>query len=203
MKRPTLQSHNTSNAVLDDYATRILKQMTANRDVFADPNPALEELEAVLLEFRRAVSDAIYRDRRAIILRGQKRKELLRILRLLSFYVARVADGDESLILLSGYTPSRTPGPTGSNPKPTNLRAKPEIGSNSIDLRVNPWRAARMYQFEFRKKDSDEPWQVKLSGNSRCRISDLERFQEYEFRVSYIGRTGVLLYSDVISSYVY
>ena len=203
MKRPTLRSHNISNTSLDIYASGILKQMTNNSDVFVDPSPSLEELETILIEFRRAVTNAKYRDQRAILLRNQKRKELFRVLRLLSFYVSYIADGDESLILLSGYAPSRTPGSTGDNPKPDNFRAKPEIGSNSIDLLVNPWRPARMYQFEYRKKDGNDPWHTQLSSNSRCRITNLERFQEYEFRVSYIGKTAKLFYSDIISSYVY
>jgi len=203
MKKPTLQSHNINNEELNIYATKILDQMRTNSDVFIDPTPNLDKLETILLEFQQAVTDAAHRDQRAILLRDEKRKELLRVLRLLSFYVAQVADGDVSLILLSGYVPSRTPGSTGDNPKPETPRAKPQIGSCAIDLSVKPWRPARVYQFEYRKKNSDDPWHIKLSSNSRCRIADLERFQEYEFRVSYIGKSTEVVYSDIISSYVY
>lgn len=203
MKRPTLQSHNVSNARLDLYATGILNGMLQNGDVFSSPTPSLGELERALVDFRTAVADAAHRDQRAILLRNQKRKELFKILRLLSFYVSRVADGNESIILLSGFIPSKDPVNSGDNPKPSKLRAKPEIGLSGIDLSVAPWRPARMYQFEYRKKGSTDPWSVQLSSKSRCRITGLERFAEYEFRVSYIGRTARLLYSDIIYSYVY
>ncbi|HMR19283.1 MAG TPA: hypothetical protein PKA53_08280, partial [Sphingobacterium sp.] len=118
MRRPTLQSHNASNPSLDLYATRILNQMRTNGDIFVDPMPPLADLDSVLVEFRHAVADAAHRDQRAILLRGQKRKELLRIIRLLSFYVAQIADGDENIILLSGFEPSRIPSSSGATPKP-------------------------------------------------------------------------------------
>lgn len=203
MKRPTLQSHNVSNARLDLYATGILHGILQNGEIFSSPTPSLGELERVLVDFRTTVADATHRDQRAILLRNQKRKELLKMLRLLSFYVSRIADGDESIILLSGFIPSKSPANPGDNPKPTKLRATPEIGISGIDLSVAPWRPARMYQFEYRKKDCDDPWNVQLSSKSRCRITGLERFAEYEFRVSYIGRTARLLYSAIIYSHAY
>ncbi|TJY64471.1 hypothetical protein FAZ19_14835 [Sphingobacterium alkalisoli] len=202
MSKPTLRFHNISPSRLDMYAEQILTSMGKNVDIFETPDPSLDKLQHALNEFRQAVSDASYRDKRAMLVRGQKQVVLQDIIRLLSFYVSKIAKGNESIILAAGFIPSKEPQPVGATPKAENLMAIPEIGTNQIKLRVKPWKSARMYQFEYRKKEEQGDWEIYFSVKSRCTIENLERFAEYEFRVAYVAADPARIYSDVVSCYV-
>lgn len=202
--KPTTRSHNISDAELDDYATIILTTMRKNVSIFPNPHPDLDTFETLLTDFRAAVIKAAYRDKLAIIVRDEKRKLLQEAIRFLSFYVQTIARGDEATIVASGFIPSKPR--NASEEIPLNLedfQVIPTIGTSAIKLRIKAWRPARVYQFEYRKKENDSPWTVVLSSKSSCLISNLAVLEEYEFRVCYVGRTGKSPYSTIISSRVY
>src|SRR5690606_22444176 len=114
--------------------------------------------EIMLQDFKRAMADATYRDRRAVIIRNGKRKELQEGIRLLALYVQAIAKGDRSIILASGFSPSKPQRSSNDIPLPELFEAIPQIGTGIIKLRVKAWRLARVYQFEYRKKGEGEPW---------------------------------------------
>lgn len=150
-----------------------------------------------------AVTDAAFRDQRAIVLRDQWRHRLERTIYELSKYVDTIARGDKAVIMAAGFMPSQSNGNRyGRAPRPTNLRIQTgKVGSARIKMRVDRWTGARMYQFEYRMKGMEE-WQQVMSSKASCVIEGLEQFAEYEFRVSYLGRDPSLVYSEVVSSYV-
>lgn len=200
---PTIRSHNITDAALMEYANRIWKEMTNNASLFPDPTPDLETFKEAADGFQQAITDAAYRDRRAVLIREGKRKELLKCLRYLSFYVDFIARGNEDIILESGFVPSKPQSSSEQIPLTEDFRATPTIGTGAIKLRIKAWRLARVYQFEYRKKGEDNPWITVLSSKSSCTLSNLELLEEYEFRVCYVGRTGKSPYSEVITSRVY
>lgn len=157
----------------------------------------------MLTDFRGAIVDAEYRDKLAIIVRGDKRKTLQEGIRFLSFYVQTIAKGDEGIIVASGFVPSKPQSSSENIPLPEDFRAIPTIGTGAIKLRLKAWRRARVYQFGYRKKGESNPWITVLSSKSSCTISDLEVLEEYEFRVCYVGRSGKSPYSHVVTSRVY
>lgn len=203
MIRPTLQSHNVKDLELVLYGLRILNKMSENLDVFVSPTPSLQQLDEVLEEFQKAITAARFRDMRAIVVRKQKKAELLNVIRLLSYYVARVANGDPVIILSAGFIPSKKRGASKKNTRPMDFRATPSIGSGSVKLRIKSWRFALMYRFEYRKAKTNDNWIVLLTSKSTCTISDLEVFEEYEFRVSYVLRSAQTIYSEMIRCMIY
>lgn len=203
MKKPTLQSGEKSAAKLLQYADNILLKMTENADLFPEPEPTLAELDTAIGGFRDALSEASYRDMRKVEVKNQLQAVLRQVIYGLSLYVDRVAQGNAATILAAGFLPSKDTTRPGIAPKPTDFRvALPRINSQTAELRVKAWAPARVYQFEYRKVAGDDNWERVLSSKSTCVLEGLEKLQEYEFRVAYIGTDPTVTYSDAIRSYI-
>jgi len=199
--KPVFKSKNATDLLRD--AEHIVLKMTENADLFANPVPSLTVLEERLEAYRTAFAEATFRDRRAVVLKGQTGVDLQETIYRLSHFVDAVALGDPAIILAAGF---RIASPTtvriGRTPKAENLRATHvQVGLGIIQLRVNPWRPARMYRYEYREKGTEE-WIGFLHSKSFVELSDLTAMREYEFRVSYIGRDAILNFSDVVTALV-
>lgn len=204
MRKPTLRFQKLSAAQSLQYAEQIVGKMQQHPDLFVTPIPSLDDVEAAIAEFRDATTEAAFRDRRAIVLREQRQAELKTLVYELSKYVDTVAAGDEAVVLAAGFVPSKpTTNRAGRAPQPGNLRAINDyVGSARIQLRVDRWGGARLYQFEHRKKGAEHPWQEVMSSKATCVLENLDVFEEYEFRVAYRGVDPELIYSAVVSQYV-
>lgn len=203
MARPILRSHNISLAELDAYAENILISMRANVTIFPDPRPDLDVFESVLKEFRVSMVEASFRDKRAVIRCQKLKQQLKNMIRDLSYYVAYVAQGEESIIVDAGFIASKNPAPIGEAPIPHNLRVwNMGVGSHAVKARVDRWPQAKVYRFEYRLKDTESEWKSVFSSKSNCIVDHMEQFKEYEFRVAYITTNPNLNYSAVISCLV-
>ena len=203
MTQVVLKTQKLKDDNLMQYATHIITEMRKAVDIFPEPTPGLNGIETALAAFRLSATEAAYRDIRAIRVRDEKRKELEYLLRELSKYVDTVANQNETIILASGFNlKSNATSYAGAVPKATRLQLEPqEVGSRQIKVKVNRWKGARMYRFEWRKKGETE-WAVQFSTRSTCILEGLEMFQEYEFRASYLGINPEPNYSDIVASYV-
>ena len=203
MKKPITKVYDLNDAAIMQYVEQILTKMAEHNDLFPDPVPELSSLESALSAFRLAATEAAYRDTRAVRIREGKRKELEALLRELVKYVDSMAHSDETIILASGFLSSKdAESYAGYMPIATGLRAEPqELHSCRIKLSAKRWQGARMYRFEYRKRGSIA-WQLHFSSKSSCILSGLEQFQEYEFRVSYVGIHPEPNYSALVTSYV-
>jgi hypothetical protein len=203
MNKPTTQSQRLKDDNLMQYVEQIITNMRAAIATYPEPVPELTVVETALIDFRLSATEAAYRDGRAIRIRQDKRKHLEYLLSELAKYVDTIANKDANLILASGFVlPKETQSYAGPVPKATHLVAHPQqVGSRRIKLKVDRWKGARMYQFQFRKKGETE-WSTQFSSKSSCILEGLEMFQEYEFRATYIGISPEPNYSNVVASYV-
>lgn len=203
MRRPTTDFKNLDSAQLIQYGEEIVKKMEEHDTVFATPVPALIVVSTAISDFRKAVAEAAFNDRLAIAVRKEKRTDLEYVITELSKYVDTMARGNETIIMSAGFVPSKVAVFSNDpNPKAVNLRAEPNgLGTMGVLARVEPWKKARYYQFEFRKKEAQAEWEKILSTKSVLQINNLEPFQEYEFRVTYLSNDTVPNYSDVISTF--
>ncbi|PRD47337.1 fibronectin type III domain-containing protein [Sphingobacterium haloxyli] len=201
MAKPVFTSKDATQLLV--YAEQIFLKMTENADLFANPVPNLATLEMSLNAYREAYAEAIFRDKRAVILKAQQGEKLQDVIRRLSHYVEGVAGGDEAIIVAAGFRPSRSSHVSlGRTPKPENLRIEHiQVGSGKIRLRVNSWRPARLYQYEYRKKGM-ETWEYLMHTKSTLELGHLDMLEQYEFRVSYIGSDVMLNYSDIVTAWV-
>lgn len=200
MAKPTLSSKTGTGAKLLQYAETVLVKTTENASIFTEPQPSLEDLSDAITVFRDSMTEASFRDMRQVVLKNQHATALKEILYNLSLYVETVAQGDPAIVLAAGFIPSKDMRePVGLSPKPHDLRAEVrDAGTQSVHVRVNTWKHARYYQFEFRKVGSGEEWSRMLSTKSKVHITDLEYLNEYEFRVSYLGSNPALNYSETV-----
>ena len=117
-------------------------------------------------------------------------------MRELALYVAQMAKGDPEIILAAGYDHNKMPRPGGPCPKPNDFRVELQReGNGRVKLRVKANKLARMYRFEYRRRDRDERWMELLSSASRTIADGLEALTLYDFRVVYLGTDPTLTYS--------
>lgn len=201
MIKPNFKSKDATELL--NYAEHILKKMTENEDLFDEPVPSLAVLDSALSAYRDAYAEATHRDMRAVVLKGQKGKALQQVIYRLSHYVDAQAQGDPAIILAAGYKPSKSKlSRAGAPPKAYGVRAQNgEVGSGILWVSVPPWKHARLYLYEYRKKGTEE-WSSTLYSRSKIEFSGLERLREYEFRVSYLGTDTTPNYSDIVTALI-
>lgn len=203
MAKPTLSSKIGTATKLLTYAENVLKKSTENADLFPDAAAFMQELETALATYRDGLTEATYRDMRQVIIKNQQAEVLKEVLYRYSLHVEMVSNKDPNLILAAGFIPNKsTTQAIGMSPKANDLRAEVKHpGTNSVNVRVNAWKSAKLYQFEFRKADSMNDWTRVLSTKSRTVIQGLEHGQQYEFRVTYVSTDPTPNYSDIVRCY--
>ena len=200
MKKPTVHSQIGTAAKLLTYAMNVLQKSLENADLFPEATDTLVELETALEAYRTGLSEAAFGDRREVVLKNQHALKLKQVLQRYALYIEAIAQGDADIILAAGFIPSKNSRTSiGPSPKPHNLRAEIYMaGTCSIRLRVEHWRPARYYQYEYRIVDSGKEWTKILETKSKVIIHDLEKLQEYEFRVTYLGSDPSPNYSEIV-----
>ena len=184
---------------MDQKAKFIIDSMTGNPH-FTDPVPAIADITTANDEYIAARSAAETGDHESVTIKNQKREVLENLLNRLALYVEANANGDEAIMLSSGFSLSKHPEPVGILPKPEHFSVRPtERGMISLNLRAIP--GAESYQFEYRLAE-DSQWTIEVHTASNILITGLESGKEYMFRVAAIGAASERVYSDELSSYI-
>lgn len=201
MTKPIYRSYNATELL--HYAENILLKMTQNAELFPAPTPSLTILEDSLNTYREAYAEATFRDKRAVVLKGQKGDDLQQVIYRLSQYVDIVADGDEAVILAAGFRPTLPKtNRLGRTPQAEHVRIEVvKIGTGVVRIRVKPWPPARLYRYDYRKMGT-ETWESILSSKSTLEVSMPEMLLQYEFRVSYLGRDTEPNFSNTVTALV-
>lgn len=203
MRKPTTDFKNLDSAQLIQFGEEIVKKMEEHDTIFVTPIPSLTAISAAIVDFRKSVANAAFNDRQAISIRKESRAELEYLINELAKYVDTMARGNATIILSAGFVPSKEATyAIDPNPKAMNLRVEPVgLGTTRVIAKVEPWKKARYYQFEYRKKGSSAEWEKILSTKAVLEINNLVAFEEYEFRATYLSRDTTPNYSDVISTF--
>ncbi len=112
-----------TDAELDQVAATIIAAMTDNTN-FTTPVPALSLLSTALTAYRNALSAAAMGGEADTIFKDQQREALEELLVPLGLYVELESNGDEAVMLSSGYKVSKQPTPVGQLPKPSNFKVR-------------------------------------------------------------------------------
>ncbi|PRD56359.1 hypothetical protein [Sphingobacterium gobiense] len=200
MKKPAVSSKTGTESKLIAYASNVVKKTKENADLFTDAAEKVALLESVLADYTASRTEASFRDMRQVVIKNQQAVLVRQALYDLSLHIESVAKGDPSILLAAGFIPSKNKTSSVEQaPKANDLRVMVvHPGTNTVQLRVNRWRPARFYQFEYRKVGSLNEWIKVLSSKSKTSISNLEYAQEYEFRVTYLGTDPAPNYSDTV-----
>lgn len=184
---------------LEAKAQSIIDDMTGNKH-FSKPVPSLAEISKALAEFIKAEADALSGAKLDRAVKEEKKTALIQQLNQLALYVQATGEGDETILVSSGFSLSKKPEPIGILEKPHDLQITPQEGG-MIKMRFKAVKGAHSYRYEY-KKVEDTEWEVVVHTKSNLLITGLESGKQYEFRVAGVGPQPERIFSDIIKSFV-
>lgn len=190
---------NLSPEKLAQKAMNIETKMGGNPH-FPEPVPDLASLAAARVELSEWTEKAQFGDRLAISTRRTKQKALADLIRSLAHYVSLTANGDEDIILSSGFEIRRKSEPIPPVGVPQALTAKRSTKSGVIELAWNAPVGSVSYVVEMTTQDpaatGSEFTYLGTAHRSKFTVTNLAPGTYYWFRVKAIGRGSESGFSD-------
>ena len=111
-------------------------------------------------------------------------------------YVENIANGEASIILLSGFPLAQEPTPIGQLPPPQNLLGTATDIEGTVKLKWNLVHGSKSYIVEC-ATNPNGPWnQVTVTTRVSCVAANLTPGTKYWFRVRAVGAAGLSGWSD-------
>lgn len=188
---------------LSAKATHVVEQMTGNAH-FPTPVPQLETLTSNNANFIEALNKAVGGSKEDTVIKNNIRKMVETLLKRLADYVQITSDGDEAIILSSGFDVNKKPTAIGPLPKATGLEVKPGDNKGTMLANCNVIPSASFYEFEYTEAPIAPNciWIVKTTTKHRLLIEGLTSGKQYAFRVAGAGSDPSRNWSDEIYSFV-
>lgn len=181
------------------FTRSLINRMTGNPN-FADPQPALADIQTKLDEFETLAVAALDGTKRDRYVRDEAAKELKDMLRILANYVAMTAAGNGDVILSSGFDIRSEAEPVPPLTVPDALKALRSSHGGVVDLDWEVVPNAVSYQVMMTTNDPsqvDAAWtSVAVTSKSKAEINNLMPGQYYWFRVKAVGRSSSSGFSD-------
>jgi len=197
MKRIVLSSYKQDrDSDLTTTSKRIVEKMENNPN-FPNPPAALATLKQLLPEYHNAVANAKGRDKEMVAVKRAKKAAVVTLLTELAAYVTLTCNGDEALLLNSGFEIS---GENGEKRVPVIQKLLVELGPpGEVTTRVKRVAGARayMHQYTTEPPGSDTVWISEGSTNAYYTFRGLKSTVRYWFRVVALGPAGQTVYSPV------
>lgn len=171
----------------------VVAQLTGHVAVFATPNPALPAVTGAIDALDAARSEAETGNHHAYGEVRAARTALKGVMSQIAEYVANIAAGDETIMLLAGFEARKKREPQPLPEAPASLKALTSAFSAAVDLL---WESApcRSYLVRMCSTDPDQPgaeWiYVATSTKRRITIGQLEPGKLYRFMVYAVNATG-------------
>jgi hypothetical protein len=191
------------------FYRKVLAQLRANKDTFMHPDKDLAAVEGLVntLETKYiAAASGFYAPTVAMHTAEGFADDAFRTL---AGYVNRIAQGDESIIQLSGFTlviQAQTPKQINVKEKgeASQLELKVKNGENpgSVELWANAVEHARAYIWQYVKDmlpANDNEWNTGYSTRLRYEVNELAIGTGYYFRVAAITPDGATEFTKAVS----
>jgi hypothetical protein len=199
------------DAPLFSFSSNIVTKMRGNTNFpppYPSPTPSLTDVSTAIKNYQEALVAARGNSggKAQTAAKNAARKVLKALLKALGLYVDSIANGNEAIILSSGFK-VRKPTPTGPLPSPTNLKILDrQVGK--IKLRVKAIKGVKMYQWEYIlapiASTVTGQWTEVKATKASVTIEGLQSSQQYAFRVVALGKNlQVKNYSHMITSYIW
>ena len=182
-----------SELELVELARNTALKMAANADVFVTPDIGYDALNAAAADLENSYHEAQSGDSLKIAIMNKAYNALLKLLHNQAMYVEKIADGDQTIILKSGFAMSKQP--TSS--------VKPDFTSSNGDH-----SGEILLQHKAIKEAKSWVWQSSLDGTtwnqegittkSSFLVKGLTPVTKYWFRVAYISVDGQSEWSNAI-----
>jgi hypothetical protein len=181
----------------------IVEKLTDNLN-FKDPDPALAIITAANNAFLASIAKAQNGTKEDTVIKNNCRAALETLLKSEADYVQRVSNGDEAIILSSGFDVNRKQGTIGQLDKPTNLTLKPGSNRGTLLFSCDVVANASFYVIEYTEGPvtADSVWIQTTTTKHKLLIEGLTSGKQYFFRVAGGGSDPSRVWSDIVSSYV-
>lgn len=192
-----------TDAGLSNKVNYIINQMTDN-PAFTTPTPPLKNVTDANNEYIISLGKVEYGSKADTVNKNNLRAALIVLVKLLADYVQTTNNGDEAIILSSGFDVNKKPGTIGQLDKPTGFSVKPGNNKGSMIVSCFPVNNANFYEFEYMELPAtpNSVWIQKTSTKSKLQIDGLISGKLYNFRGAGAGSDPSRIWSDEISSYV-
>ena len=181
----------------------ILDKMQENPN-FASPNPTLETVRTTNNNYITALGKVEYGTKEDTVLKNSCRAAVEKILKSLALYVQKTSDGDEAIILSSGFDINKKGTPIGQLDKPVNLMVKPGDNKGAVSVSCDVVSNTNFYEIEYMEvtADGSRVWIQRTSTKRKIQLDGLVSGKQYRFRVAVAGSNPSRVWSDEVISYV-
>ncbi|MGB0918590.1 MAG: fibronectin type III domain-containing protein [Flavobacteriales bacterium] len=167
----------------------ILSSMSGNPS-FPAPTPDLDAVSNAVASLQKAYQAALDRSLTAKAEQRTKNDDLNSLIRQLRDYVNGIANGDEDIVLGSGFEASKIPTPVGPMPQIQKVTAKGGDGDGSVFLRWKSVYGAKSYVVEI-STDGVTYAPVLYPLAASVLVEDLEIGKFYWFKIAANGAAGL------------
>jgi len=192
-----------TDSELSVKASHVLENMTGNTN-YPTPDPTLNSVKEANDNYIASLKLVEDGSKKFTVQKNNLRAALELLLKQLSDYVLKASNGDEAIILSSGFDIYKKPTTVGPLPKPTKLTVKPGNNKGSVIVTCDVVVNASFYEFEY----TDAPatavsvWILKTSTKHVLLLEGLISGKQYTFRVAAGGTDSSRIWSDETSSFV-
>lgn len=192
-----------SDEGISTYAQSIKNDLTDNPN-FPSPSPTLTEIQKGIDELNIAIVNSKNGTKEDTVIKKNKRAALETLLKKLANYVQDTSNGDEAMILSSGFDIVRKAAPVGPLPRVTGIEITAGTSRGSLNLKWDVVENAYTYNIEYIEVPSSETSVRKRLSTSRSSITipNLKRGQLYAFQIVAVGTDPTQNWSDEVTSFV-
>jgi hypothetical protein len=172
-------------------------EKTDNNPNFPNPPEALAKLKKLVPEYNDSVTNSKGRDKEMIAIKKARKKQVVALLSELDSYVTLTCNGDEAMLLSSGFDIS---GQTDSQQMPAIQKLEIELGPpGEATIRVKRIRGARAYlhQYTTEPPTSETVWINEGSIKPNFTFRRLKSATKYWFRIIALGIADQMVFSPV------
>ncbi len=174
----------------------IVDSMTGNQ-YFDNPSPTLAEVTTAKDELSAAYSKALGGGLELKATQRTKDAVLKALLRSLCNYVNGVAQGDENIVLSSGFEASKIPESVGDMPQVTEVFGVGSDGKGMVTLKWKWIYGAKSYVVEMSEDGVAFKPELTTTRSTKVEIKGLVIGQFYYFRIAAVGAAGQGGFSNV------
>jgi hypothetical protein len=169
-------------------ARSIVSKMEGNT-YFSDPSPTLAAVAEAINALETAYEAALDGSRPAKVELRECESVFNGLMKRLAVYVQHVSEGNEKIIVSSGFEAKRTPSTPVEPTNPSNVRGKATIHSGEVIVRWDKANGARVYTTEV-CADGTTWTPCGVSTKTSLVVSGLLSGSKPRFRIAAIGPTG-------------
>jgi hypothetical protein len=182
----------------------IVEGMTGNAH-FTTLQTKVDALSTETTNFNALMTKALSRDKQTIVFRDASRKKITAMLRSLGYSVSAIADGDESILVTSGYPLLQPKKPTPPLVKPGTIKLATGTNSGQIDCKIDGQAGLRAVNYYITSDsalgaaEGTNGWTVFSFNKTKFTFSNLIPGQRYYIRVGLVGVKGQEVLSEVVT----